>query len=477
MPRAPSAWEGRVPRQDSRDEGPVGSMRYERQYRGDRASRRACLRLSKKEVSVDGKKHEGPVVFVGVDWATQEHRVCALTAAGEVLGEKAIRSDAEGLEGMCRWLLEISGGDPSQAWVGIEVPHGVVVETLLDQGFVVFAINPKQMDRFRDRFTVAGAKDDRRDALVIADSLRTDAQCYRRLKIDEPEVIELREWSRMTDELVDERRRLTNRMREQLRRYYPQMLSFDADLGSDWLLDVWEAAPTSEAARKIRPAAIRKILAAHRIRKWNATAVLDALRVRPVQIAPGTATAASAHFRLLLERLRVANRQLREAHCRLDALCDLLAQGSEPSGDQEGQKCGQRDVEILRSLPGVGRIVLATLLAEGSSPLEDRDYHALRALAGVAPVTRASGKRRVVVIRRACHPRLRNALYHWTRVAVQRDPISRVQYRRLRERGHSHGRSLRSVGDRLLAVACAMLRDGTTYDPARRCTAAHKRAA
>lgn len=106
--------------------------------------------------------------------------------------------------------------------VAIEVPHGPVVEALMDRGFTVYAINPKQLDRFRDRFSPSGAKDDRRDALVLASSLRTDRHCFRKLEPLEPVIVELREWSRMADELKDERNRLTNRVRQQLWRYYPQ---------------------------------------------------------------------------------------------------------------------------------------------------------------------------------------------------------------------------------------------------------------
>jgi transposase len=124
-------------------------------------------------------------------------------------------------------------------------------------------------------------------------------------------------------------------------------------------------------------------------------------------------------------------------------------------------------VTILRSLPGVGRIVLATLLAEAAEPLRRRDYHALRALSGVAPVTKRSGKRCIVIMRQACHMRLRSAVYHWARVAIQHDPLSRCRYAELRKRGHSHGRALRSVADRLLAVACAMLDQQTMFDPGR----------
>ena len=106
----------------------------------------------------------------------------------------------------------------------IEMPHGAVVEMLLQPEVQVYAINPKQLDRFRDRFTAAGAKDDRRDPRVLADSLRTDRRSFRHLQVEAAEVIELREWLRMREELKQERSRLINRMREQLRRYYPQML-------------------------------------------------------------------------------------------------------------------------------------------------------------------------------------------------------------------------------------------------------------
>src|SRR5258707_1898997 len=130
-----------------------------------------------------------------------------------------------------------------------------------------------------------------------------------------------------------------------------------------------------------------------------------------------------------------------------------------------GQDTEQRDVTILRSLPGVGRIVLATLLAEAAEPVRRRDYHALRRLSGVAPVTKRSGRRCIVIMRQACQMRLRTAVYHWARAAIQHDELSRRRYASLRQRGHSHGRALRSVADRLLAVACVMLTRQALFDP------------
>jgi transposase len=143
---------------------------------------------------------------------------------------------------------------------------------------------------------------------------------------------------------------------------------------------------------------------------------------------------------------------------------------SEPVAEDEGeaapgQKNEQRDAAILDSLPGVARTVLATLLAEASDTLQRRDYHALRVLCGSAPVTRRSGKSCVVVRRYACNHRLRNATYHWAQNAIQHDRTSRAKYDALRAKGHGHARALRSVIDRLLQVACAMLNSGTHFDP------------
>ena len=400
--------------------------------------------------------------FAGIDWASQAHQACLIDAGGKIISERSFAHGGAGLAELCSWLLAMTGAEPCAIAVAIEVPHGPIVETLLERGFQVYAVNPKQLDRFRDRFTVAGAKDDRRDAHVLSDSLRTDRHCFRRLAAEEAIVIELREWSRMTEELQQERNRLANRVREQLWRYYPQALAISDDLAADWFLELWAAVPTPARAARIRESTLETILKRHRIRRIAAAEALRILRQLALTVAPGTAEAAGAHIRSVAERLKLVNRQLREAHRRLDGLCAKLAEGDREK--PPGQEYEQRDVTILRSLPGVGRIVLATLLAEASEPLRRRDYHALRTLSGVAPVTKRSGKRCVVVMRQACHMRLRSAVYHWARVAIQHDELSRRRYSALRQRGHSHGRALRSVADRLLAVACAMLTRQAPFD-------------
>jgi transposase len=360
---------------------------------------------------------------------------------------------------LCAWLVDRTGAQPCEIAVAIETPRGPVVEVLLERGFAVFAVNPKQLDRFRDRFTVAGAKDDSRDAHVLGASLRTDPQAFRRLTLDDPLIIELREWSRIHEELKQERTRLANRVRDQLWRYYPQAAELTDDVAADWFLDLWGQVPTPAKAARVAEKTLARILQNHRIRRFDAAQAMRILRKQPLWVAPGTVEAATAHIRTSAARLRLINRQIKDAERRLDELCEAI-EASAP-----GQICEQHDVAILRSLPGLGRINVAALLAEACEPLRRRDYQVLRVLSGAAPVTRSSGKSHIVVRRHACNSRLRNALYHWSRVAIQHDAISRQRYDELRRRGHSRARALRSVGDRLLYVLCTLLERQTLFEP------------
>lgn len=403
--------------------------------------------------------NDGFQLFVGIDWATEEHEVCALDPGGHQEGARAFKHSGDGLSELCSWLL--SKGDPATIAISIEVPHGAVVETLLERGFAVFSINPKQLDRFRDRFTMAGAKDDRRDALVLADSLRTDTHLFRRLAQQPAQLIELREWSRIHDELQSERGGIVNQMRAQLGRYFPAFLDVAPDPGEDWAIALFAVIPDHAEATKARPARITKLLKDHRIRRTTPEQLLTTLRSTPVHSAPGTSTAAAAHLKLLGERARLLNRQLREVRQQLESAIGQLAEGADPGNEVE-----QRDAAIIQTMPGIGVIVAAALLGEAGELLRTRDYPALRALTGVAPVTKRSGKKHTVIRRTACHPRLRNAVYHWARVAAMKDPVAKQRYTALRARGKPHGQALRSVADRLLAVLCAMLRTQTNYHAA-----------
>jgi len=322
------------------------------------------------------------------------------------------------------------------------------------------------MDRFRDRHTVAGAKDDRRDAFVLADALRTDLHLFHRVRLDPASVIRLRELSRAEEDVLQNQVRAGNQLRDLLNRYYPQMLKLCSGVDEVWFWDLLERCPLPTSKRS--KAKIKNLLQTHRIRRWDAPSIEAILRERPLTLAPGAMEAASEHVLLLLPQLRLYQTQRDQMIQRLE---QLLKEMSQP-GQFAEHLTKHRDVQILHSLPGVGRVVTVAMLAEAAQVLAERDYQALRAYGGTAPITRRSGKSNQTLMRHSCNPRLRNAIYHWSRVSTQCDPRSAEHYAELRAKGHSHGRALRGVGDRWLAVLMAMLKSGTEYDPALRQKAA-----
>ncbi len=190
--------------------------------------------------------------FAGIDWGFSSHQVCLTDHDGSVVGEKAFPHGGGGLFEMAEWMLGVCGSSARNIAVAIEVTRGPVVESLLERGFEVNSINPKQLDRFRDRFSPSGAKDDRRDARVLASALRTDTDYFRPLESQDPDIAVLRELTRTREELLAERNRMVNRLRQLLWSYYPQLNELIGDAVRPWLVELWERAPTPAAAKRIR---------------------------------------------------------------------------------------------------------------------------------------------------------------------------------------------------------------------------------
>jgi transposase len=401
--------------------------------------------------------------FVGVDWGSEQHVACVVDSGGHRLRTDTIAHTIEGVTAWLERILSETAASPAAIAVAIETPRGLLVETFLARGFAVFAINPKQLDRFRDRYSVAGAKDDRLDAWVLGDSLRTDGHLFRRVDPEDPMVAELREYSRLLDDVETEHRRAANRLRDQLARVVPQWLALCPGADEPWFWEVVDTGLTGEGPKRLTTLQLTRLLRRYRIRRVAAEAVQQVLAAPGFSPTAATRRAVRAHLTVLLPRLRLLRAQRQEAERQLERLLAGLATEGAAGAPRE-----HRDITILRSLPGVGKRVAATMLAEASTALAARDYHTLRAYGGAAPVTRRSGKYyRVVSIRRACHPRLRQALYHWARVSIMLDEGARRYYRALRARGRTHARSLRSVADRWLRILTAMLTTRTLYEPAR----------
>jgi transposase len=402
--------------------------------------------------------------FAGIDWGSEKHRVCLINEAGGIIAERWAEHSGSSLAELVDWLRQQTRASPSLLAAAIEIPRGAIVETLLEHGFAVFSINPKQLDRFRDRYSPAGAKDDRRDAFVLADSLRTDMHCFHAVRLDPPAMIRLRELSRLEDELGEEFNRAANRLREQFHRFFPQLLQLAEAADEPWLWTLFESAPSPARAARLTEAKVARILRRHRIRRIDARQVRAILKTKSLTLAPGAAEAAGEHALLLLPRLRLLHQQRADLARRVQAILDELA------APADGKSQEHRDAAILLSLPGLGRKVAATMLSEAAQAIAERDYHALRCYSGAAPITRQSGKKKVVMMRYGCNERLRNALYHWARKSILWDQKSKTTYAQLRARGKSHGCALRNMADRWLKVLVSMLQHNTLYDIQRRAT-------
>ena len=232
------------------------------------------------------------------------------------------------------------------------------------------------------------------------------------------------------------------------------------DVAAEWVLELWTLAPTPAKAARLRETTLARLLKQHRIRRVDAATALGTLRQPAIKVTAGVTEAAVLRLRSLVVRLRLANQELRTAEGKLDEICAALSKAA-----NAGEDSAPTDAAILRSLPGVGKVTLAALLTEASGPLGRRDYAALRTLSGVAPVTKCRGKTCIVVMRQAVQSRLRQAMPHWARIAVRTTPSAAAATPPLAARGHSYGRALRGVADRLLGIVCVLLQRRAMFDP------------
>ncbi len=174
-------------------------------------------------------------IFVGIDWGSVEHRVWVTDANGTSLGDRRVPHDGLALHALAEWLVHLADEQPEAVAVALETPRGPLVDLLIDRGCAVFAINPRQVDRFRDRFGVAGAKDDRRDAEVLGRAVRTDREAFTRLEPESALTVQLREAVREDTELGEDFQRVANRLREHLVRVWPELLALAPAANEPWL--------------------------------------------------------------------------------------------------------------------------------------------------------------------------------------------------------------------------------------------------
>jgi transposase len=387
----------------------------------------------------------------GVDWASDHHDVCIVDADGTVRWRKRIGHDPEGIALLRAAIADIEP-DPAQVAVAVETSHGLLVSALVEAGYVVYPINPKAAERFRDRRKPSGGKNDRLDAEVLAQAVRTDRASLRPLLPDSPLAVEIATLARDRHALVREQTRLTNQLRSALNEYFPAAL-IAFDLGADSTLAFLARYPTPAAAAKLSAFQIASFLKARRANRdlaAKAAAAKEAFRAPALRARPEIARAKARLVRLLCAQLQALRPELSAYERELDRLLKTHPEG-----------------ELFRSLPGLGVILASRVLAgTGDNPARFASAAGLCAYAGTAPMLIQSGKRAVVKARHACPKEFRDAVQQWADQARRRSPWAAEFYRRHRERGHNHNESLRALGNRLLELLFDLRRRGLRYDEA-----------
>jgi len=391
---------------------------------------------------------------VGIDWGSESHQVCRIDREEEPR-QRSFPHTGEGLRALVDFVLEGEIG-PEQIAVAIEVNHGAVVEALLAKGLRIHSINPKLLDRLRDRFSLAGAKDDRRDAFVLASCVESDAHAFRKIEPGNEENSRLRAATRLREELKSERRANTNRLWNELRDCRPELLPLCPAADEPWLWALIEKAPSPSEGAKLTRASIGAVLKRHRIRRLTSEEVQGALRRDILSLRSAYIESHAARVLVLVARLKLAQDQIVKVERQIStALAERV---------KAEEKTERRDLTILLSLPGFGSLTVATALGESGDAFDRRDYNALRSLSGAAPITKQSGGTRCVVMRQVCQPRLRAALHLAALRASRIDPKLGDLFLRARARGQSVGRAVRNIVDRLLFLAVQLLKKNQLYD-------------
>jgi len=396
-------------------------------------------------------------VFCGIDWAEDHHDIAVVNRDGELLGRRRISDDAAGLAQLLALLAEHGDTADDPVPVAIETPRGLLTACLRATGRPVYPVNPMAVARYRDRHSIAGRKSDHGDAVVLAGILRTDLHAPRPLPADTELAQAIAVLARAQQDAVWARTTCHNKLRSHLREYYPGFLAAFATARGGILRPearvILAAAPDPAAAAKLTLAQLRALLRkAGRSRGIDpeATRLRDALRTAQMRQLPLVEQAMGRQALALLGQLNAA--------C---AAADDLEHAAIESFNQHP------DAEIITSFPGLGSLTGARVLAEtGDDRSRFTDAKGLKAYAGAAPITRASGKTTAILHRRIKNNRLNAAGYTWTFAALTASPGARSHYDRRRAGGDRHAAAQRNLFGRLLGCLHHCLTTGQHYDEA-----------
>ncbi len=401
--------------------------------------------------------------YLGVDAGYAHHVAVLCDATGTPVSEWTVDATVEGVMTLVDHVAAQVDGAVHTVAVGIEQPHDPVVELFQCRDAVVYTANPKALERFRASFQAAPCKDDRRDAWQLAEAVRLGLPALREVTQPRALVQEIRWVNRQVLADQQECQRLGNRLRTAVHTVAPGLLSLCPAADEPWFWALLAQGATPEAAQAVSQATIAQLLQTFRIRRHSVETVWTTYHTAWVPVAGGVYAGIRYQIAALIEQLQACDRVLQAGRRQLTTLLDQWHTELRQETPEHPTV-----VEILWSSPGTGERTLPTLIGEGWALLEAAQLPLLRTYSGQAPVTIASGNSKRVEMRRACNPWLRQALHHISSVFWQHDPRARALYQAHRAQGQRHSRALRTVGDRWLAMICAMIRTKTVYDPAKR---------
>ena len=394
------------------------------------------------------------MLFVGDDWAEDHHDVEVVNDDGRRLGKKRFPEGVVGLSGLHSLIADHlpEDADPADVIVGIETDRGPWVQALIAAGYTVYAVNPLQAARYRERHGTSGSKSDPGDAHVLAELVRLDRAHHRPVAGDSDTAEHVKVLARTHQSMIWSRQRQVNMLRSMLREFYPAaLLAFGDDLAGRDALAVLAAAPSPERGRQLTTARVVAVMRkAGRQRNHQAAAerIITALQTEQLSARAGVVPAYAASTAALVAVITELSRQV-------DVLAEQVAAGF-----------GRHpDVEIYLSQPGLGEILGARVLAEfGDDPKRYNDSRARKNYSGMAPVTKTSGKSRVVLARHVRNRRLADALYLQAFSALSNSPGARAYYDVHRARGNTHHQALRALGNRLVGILDGCVRHHQKYD-------------
>lgn len=388
------------------------------------------------------------MIFIGIDWSRSKHDVAIIAPEGKTLHRIAVKHDGVALADLARQIARLES-DPTQVRVAIELHDGAVLTWLLDQGYIVYGMNPKSAERARDRYRPSGAKDDKADAYILADLLRLDAKYLRPLKPKSEGTQKLNYWVRLRADLVQSKTRACQQLRGLLDEHCPALTALCKDLDLIWVRDLLKQFPLDEDLCAAHGNSINAFAKTHRLRAATKDRMREARARTPLPISAARREMLRFHIGMLVERIE-----------------DLLKRVAEIEAILEPLVSNHPDAAVFRSLPVQATATTAGLLAVFDEDKRDApSWQQIAAHCGAAPVTAASGRSRRVTRRRACDHTLNQVLIQFAfQTAFIEGCWAAEYYQAKRSAGVAHYTTLRCLAQRWIKIIYHLWKHGVPYD-------------